>query len=174
MHLRLRDLRPDEQHTVQAVFDGLSPASRYRRFHGPVDRLTPRMRELLAAADGHDHVVIVAEEGRGRRRRPVGLARLVRTDPTTAEMAIEVVDAAQGHGIGRRLLTAIRLRAVEAGVRVLVADVLEDNEPMLHLLRASFTGIRATRDRGGWHLRCPVPTLDFEPADLHPALVRAA
>jgi GNAT superfamily N-acetyltransferase len=174
MHVRLRDLRPDEQQTVQAVFDGLSTGSRYRRFHGPVDRLTPGMREVLAAADGCDHVVIVAEAGRGRRRRPVGLARLVRTDSTTAELAMEVVDAAQGHGIGRRLLSAIRLRAIEIGVHVIVADVLEDNEPMLHLLRGSFTGIRTTRDRGGWHLRCPVPTLELEPADLYPALAEAA
>lgn len=174
MHVHVRDLRTDEQHTVQTVFDGLSPHSRYRRFHGPVHRLTPRMREVLASADGRDHVVVVAELGRGRRRRPVGLARLVRTDATRAELAIEVVDAAQGRGVGRRLLTAVRARALEVGIRVIVADVLEDNAPMLHLLRDVFAGVRATRDEEGWHLQCPVPTLEFEPADLHPALAGVA
>lgn len=174
MYVRLRDLRPDEQDTVQTVFDGLSPGSRHRRFHGPVTQLTPRMREVLAAADGHDHVVIVAEVGRGRHRRPVGLARLVRTDATTAELAIEVVDAVQGRGIGRRLLDAVRARALAVGVRVIVADVLEGNAPMLHLLRDVFSGVAATRDHEGWHLRCPVPTLEFEAADLHPALAGVA
>lgn len=174
MYVRLRDLRPDEQGTVQAVFDGLSPDSRHRRFHGPVKRLTPRMREVLASADGRDHVVIVAEAGRGRRRRPVGLARLVRTDTATAELAIEVVDAVQGRGVGRRLLAAVRARALQLGVRVIVADVLEDNAPMLHLLRDVFTGVAATQGHGAWHLRCPVPTLEFEPADLYPAMAGVA
>lgn len=174
MKVRLRDLEHDEQHTVQAVFDGLSSASRYRRFHGPVHRLTPRMREVLASADGRDHVVIVAEVGRGRRRRPVGLVRLVRTSETVAELAMEVVDAVQGRGVGRRLLAAAKARALQVGVRVVVADVLEGNEPMLHLLREVFTGIHAAREGTTWHLRCPVPTLAFEPADLHPALAGAA
>lgn len=72
IRVRLRDLRPGEHATVQAVFDGLSPASRQLRFHGPVERLSPRMLEHLSAVDGRDHVVVVAEAGRGRRRRPVG------------------------------------------------------------------------------------------------------
>ncbi len=174
MHVRLRDLRPDEQHTVQAVFDGLSPASRHRRFHAPVRHLTPRMRQGLADADGRDHVVIVAETGWVRRRRPVGLVRLVRTAPTVAELAIEVVDAAQGRGVGRRLLAAAKVRAVTLGLRVVVADVLEDNAPMLHLLREVFTGIDTSQHQDVLELRCPVPSLTFEPADLHPAVLQTA
>ena len=174
MRIRLRDLHFDEQATVQAVFDGLSTASRQRRFHGPVRQLTPRMREVLASADGRDHVVIVAEAGRGRRARPVGLVRLVRTDAITAELAIEVVDAVQGRGVGRRLLWAAKVRATQLGLRVVHADVLDDNAAMLHLLRDAFTGIDARRDGDRWALRCPVPSLAFEPADLLPTVPAAA
>lgn len=171
---RLRDLRPGEHATVQAVFDGLSPASRERRFHGPVRELTPRTLAALSAADGRDHVVVVAELGWGRRRRPVGLARLVRTGPASAELAVEVVDAAQGRGIGSRLVEATRLRAMELGHRVVEADVLEDNAPMLRLLRQHYSEVEAVRSRGVLHLRCPVPSPTFEVADLQPALATAA
>lgn len=171
---RLRDLRPGERATVQAVFDGLSTASRERRFHGPVRRLSPAMLDALSAADGQDHVVVVAELGWGRRRRPVGLARLVRTGADTAELAVEVVDAAQGRGVGRRLVEATRVRAMTLGYRIVEADVLEDNAPMLHLLREAYVGIDAFRSHGVWHLRCPVPSMGFEPADLHPLAVAAA
>lgn len=174
MRVRIHDLPPGDEQTVQRVFDGLSPRSRYRRFHGPVRHLTPRMRQGLADADGHDHVVLVAWAGRGRRRRPVGLVRLVRTGPVVAELAIEVVDAVQARGVGRRLLEAARVRAVTLGIRVVVADVLEDNGAMLHLLRSSFTGIDTSRDGDRLELRCPVPTLELEPADLHPAVLWAA
>lgn len=171
---RLRDLRPGERATVQAVFDGLSPASRERRFHGPRPTLSPAMLTALSAADDRDHVVLVAELGWGPRRRPVGLARLVRTGPDSAELAVEVVDAAQGRGVGRRLVEATRARAMALGYRVVEADVLEDNAAMLHLLREVYAGIEAFRSRGVWHLRCPVPSLAFEPADLYPAAVLAA
>lgn len=171
---RLRDLRPGERHTVQAVFDGLSPTSRARRFHGPVPTMTPRMLDVLSAVDGRDHVAMVAEVGRGRRRRPVGLARLVRTGPDTAEVALEVVDAAQGRGIGTRLLEATRVRAMALGYRTIEADVLDGNEPMLHLLRQVYPGMEAVRSHGVWHLRYRVPSPQFEPADLYAMVTTAA
>jgi RimJ/RimL family protein N-acetyltransferase len=171
---RLRDLRPGERTTVQAVFDGLSDASRERRFHGPVQTMTPRMLDALSAADGQDHVVVVAEVGWGPWRRPVGLARLVRTGHDTAELAVEVVDAAQGRGVGRRLVEITRARAMALGYRVVEADVLEENEAMLHLLRDAYVGIEAMRSRGVWHLRCPVPSTSFETADLYPLAVAVA
>jgi RimJ/RimL family protein N-acetyltransferase len=173
MTIRLRDLRPGEHATVQAVFDGLSTESRHRRFHGPVKQLTPGMLEAMSAVDGHDHVAVVAEAGRGRRRRPVGLARLVRTEPGRAELAVEVVDLAQGCGVGRRLVQEMKARATRMGLREVEADVLHGNEPMLHLLRDVFTGVTAVSVGNRWELRCPVPTLAWEAADLVPFLPAA-
>ncbi len=170
MIVRLRDLHPGEHEPVQAVFDGLSPGSRNRRFHGPVERLSPAMLDVMSAADAHDHVVIVAETGGWRRRRTLGLARLVRTGPVTAELAVEVVDVAQGQGVGRRLVAASKARAAALGLRWIEADVLDDNAPMLHLLRDVFSGIEASRVGDVWELRCPVPSSDLQLADVLPPL----
>lgn len=168
MYVRIRDLDPDDRDTVQAIFDGLSQVSRQRRFHGPVKRLSTRMLAHLARSDGRDHVVLVADLGRARRR-PVGLARLVRTAPHTAELAVEVVDAMQGRGIGRQLVLAARSRAMSLGLNTIEADVLVDNTPMLRLVRAAFSEVAAIRAGHTWQLRCRLPTGSLEIADVIPS-----
>jgi GNAT superfamily N-acetyltransferase len=136
-HTLLRDLRPDEGDLLDALMAGLSPRSRYLRFHSPVPALTTGMRRALLDVDGHDHVALLAESGDGA---PVGIARTIR-DPrrrTEAELAIAVVDAWHRRGVGRRLVTAVAERAMGTGVRRLTARVLPENTAALGLLRATF------------------------------------
>lgn len=83
------------------------------------------LRHLTDVAPGR-HVALVAEQDGA----PVGIVRWVREDETTAEIALEVVDAAHGRGVGRALLAAARASAVEAGIERLVAYVTADNRPV--------------------------------------------
>jgi GNAT superfamily N-acetyltransferase len=53
----------------------------------------------------------------------LGIGRVIRTGGG-AEVAFEVVDAWQGRGIGRRLLTALRHRAAALGYSQIVAVAL--------------------------------------------------
>jgi GNAT superfamily N-acetyltransferase len=139
--VRLRELGPGEEDVLDAVFAGLSPDSRYRRFHGGVPILSPSMRTLLADVDGDRHLAVVAFSG----AEPVGIARLIRAERKRADstigsglradLAVEVVDAWQGRGVGARLVRAVLARGAAAGVTTVVADVLTDNTPMLRLLR---------------------------------------
>ena len=48
----IRELGSGERAVVDSVFAGLSPYSRYLRFHSPVADLTPLTRTMLAAVDG--------------------------------------------------------------------------------------------------------------------------
>ena len=119
------------------MFTGLSPESRYLRFHAPIHGLTESLRGVLLDVDGRNHVALVAVSDRGEA---VGIARLVR-DPRRrdeAEVAFEVVDAWQGRGVGRRLLTGIVEAAGEVGVSRVHAWVLTRNLAALALLRAVF------------------------------------
>lgn len=168
MKPRIRPLAPGDRDTVRTVFDGLSAASRYRRFHGAVEALSDRMLDHLAAADGRDHLAVVAWVGRGRRARPVGLARLVRTSARTAELAVEVVDAAQGRGVGRRLVAWARATAPAHDLDVVVADVLVDNAPMRRLVASTFPGAQTTTDGHVVTYRCRVgdAAWTIEAADL--------
>jgi GNAT superfamily N-acetyltransferase len=153
----LRELGPGETDVLDAVFAGLSDHSRYLRFHGATPRMTGPVRRKLAAVDGRRHLAVAAF---GPDGEPVGIARLVSLGLRDAELAIEVVDAWQGHGIGRRLLTTIAARGREEHYTRLVAEVLTENTGMRVLLASVLPIIAAETDG-------PVTTLT---ADLRAGL----
>lgn len=146
MSVALRELGPGEVDVLDAVFAGLSETSRYRRFHGGVPRLSPGTRAALAAVDGRRHLAVAAFAG----DEPIGIARLVSMSGAPAgraELAVEVVDAWQGRGVGTRLVAAVLALGADAGFDEVVADVLSDNGPILRLL-AALLPERTTRTRG--------------------------
>lgn len=146
MSVTLRELGPGEVDVLDAVFAGLSETSRYRRFHGGVPRLSRGTRAALAAVDGRRHLAVAAFAG----GEPIGIARLVALTgarPGRAELAVEVVDAWQGRGVGTRLVAAVLALGADAGFDEVVADVLSDNGPILRLL-AALLPARTTRTHG--------------------------
>jgi RimJ/RimL family protein N-acetyltransferase len=133
----LRDLRADEAGLLDTVMSGLSPHSRYLRFHTPIRALTAGMRQALLDVDGRDHIALVAETDDGTA---VGVARTIRDrrHPDQAEIAVAVVDAWHGRGVGRRLVTAVAERARATGVRRITARVLPENTAAIGLFRSVF------------------------------------
>ena len=133
--LVVRPLEPTDREALLDGFERLSPTSRYMRFAGPKPRLTAADLRSLLDIDHRDREALVAYE-RGSRR-PVAVARYVRLalEPSVADVAITVVDAWQGRGVGARLLRLLARRAAEEGVALLRADVLRENRRALRLLR---------------------------------------
>src|SRR3954447_26306507 len=110
-----RALRPDDGALLEQVMDGMSPQSRYQRYHGPKPRLTSSDRRYLTNVDARDHLALVALAPEGA---PIAIVRAVRLqdDLRAAELGIEVVDAWQSQGIGTTLIARIARRAAGAGV----------------------------------------------------------
>jgi GNAT superfamily N-acetyltransferase len=135
--LRIRPLGPPDAELLDAVLAGMSPHSRYTRFHGPKPRLSSAERDYLAGTDGRDHLALVALAETGE---PLGIARSVRLPdrPAVAEIAAEVVDAWQHRGLGSRLLARLARQAAAVGVARFTASVL------------SSTGLAASLRRRGW------------------------
>jgi GNAT superfamily N-acetyltransferase len=123
--IRVRPLTTSDRDLIERVFDGLSPRSRFLRFLAPMPRLPRRTLDLLSAVDGTSHAAWVAMQG----AEPIGVVRWVRdrNDPRRAEIAIEVVDAHQGRGIGRRLADVAVAGAAELGIEQLTFDMDERN-----------------------------------------------
>ncbi len=155
--LRVRPMRPDDGGHLDEVFAGMSAHSRYQRFHAPVRVLSPAMRTALLGLDGRTHVAFVAEACDGDGWRAVGVSRFVRTAPGEAELAVEVVDAWQGRGVGRQLLAALAARAEELGYHTLDAEVLLDNQAVLALLQRTFPGARLEPCGTTGTVHCPLP-----------------
>jgi GNAT superfamily N-acetyltransferase len=132
--LTVRPLEPGEAGPVLDVFDGLSTRSRHSRFLAPKPRLTGSDLRQLTAVDPLHHVALVALSPHDGRT--VGIARFVRDDddPGAAEVAVAVVDAWQGQGVGSRLAADLAIRALEVGITRFNALMLPENEAAARLM----------------------------------------
>ncbi|HXV94750.1 MAG TPA: GNAT family N-acetyltransferase [Pseudonocardia sp.] len=169
--LLIRPLGRDDGAAVDAVFAGLSARSRFLRFHTPVPRLTRSIRDALLDVDGRRHAALVAELPSRDGMRPIGIARLIGTGATAAETAVAVVDAWQGHGVGRRLLEALGALALDLGYTELHGLALPENDRVIRLLERVFPGSTRRWDDGAVRVRCPLGDPEVTHDDLLTALV---
>jgi GNAT superfamily N-acetyltransferase len=160
--VRIRELGPADGDVVDVVFAGLSPRSRYLRFHGPVGELSAATRRSLTALDGRTHVALAAFA----QGRPIGIVRVMELGDGCGELAVEVVDRWQGSGVGTQLLRAARDRAAELGYRELVGEMLAVNGAVHKALSRVFVITRVRRD--GLELTVTM-SVDGEPAPASPA-----
>jgi GNAT superfamily N-acetyltransferase len=129
----VRPLANGDTATVAALFDGLSPASRERRYHAAKPRLTSGELTLLAQVGPDSHVLVAHVDG---DPLPAGMARLVRdaSDRTAGELAFEVADRYQGQGIGKLLAELLLADGRAAGIQRVEAWVQTSNRAALDLL----------------------------------------
>jgi RimJ/RimL family protein N-acetyltransferase len=145
--IAVRALVPEDRALVADAFERLSERSRFLRFFSPMPRLPERTLDFLLGVDHCDHVALIAlHDGRA-----AAVARFVRDhdDRATADLAITVVDAYQGRGLGRALVGALCDAAAARGVRRLTMDVHPDNRVMQALARS--LGVRLAFRDGALH-----------------------
>ena len=147
----VRPAVPADRVLLVDAFGRLSPESRYRRFFAPLQVIPEHLLDYLTAIDYVDHFAWAALAGGADPDGSpigVGVSRYVRLDdPEAAEMAVTVVDDWQGRGLGRILLDALVLEALENGITRFEGDVLSENRPMQELLRR--TGARFRPEGSG-------------------------
>lgn len=158
----LRTVQPQDAAALRDGFARLGPVSRYERFLVPTPRLSDAMIDYLTQVDHHDHEAVVALDP--DTRTGIGVARFVRLRgrPDAAEVAVTVVDAWQGRGVGTLLLDRLAARAREEGIARFWALLLADNDDMLDLL-ARLGPVRVLDHARG--------TVEIE-TELHTAAVR--
>ena len=130
----IRSLLNGDTATVASLFERLGPDSRTRRYLAAKPRLTPGELAFLAEVGPDSHVLVAHVDG---DPLPAGIARLVRlaSDRTAGELAFEVADRYQGHGVGKLLVQVLLADARAAGIRRVEAWVQTSNSPALGLLR---------------------------------------
>ena len=132
--LIVRTIRPNDTAALIRMHERLSTDSIYRRYFGA--------RPVLSGKDAHRFTHLL-EVGRGALVAETAAGELVAVSryegsatSDAAEIAAIVQDTYQGHGLGRTMLAGLVELARSAGLKYLVADVLEENRPMLGLLRS--------------------------------------
>lgn len=130
----VRPIHPQDETLVQSFVRGLSPRSRYFRFHNAIRELDPRMLHAATHVDYRRHLALIAEWFDGEAEVEIGAARyFVRKDGQTAEFAIAVADAWQRQGLARHLLDRLMTIAAQRGLQRFEGDVLEENQGMIGL-----------------------------------------
>jgi GNAT superfamily N-acetyltransferase len=127
------------------MFARCSADTRYARFHGPLRALPGRyLAEALSGNPAlHDALVVQTSEdlvALGSARRLEGPGR------PAVEIGLLVEDAAQGRGLGTRLLLTLAARARSRGVAFLQCDVLAANRRLIDTVRRTLGPMTACSD----------------------------
>ena len=133
--VHVRPVRAEDATAVRAFFERLSPKSITLRFFSSFPDLDRAVR-WATEVDQHRYGLIATSSADGRVVAHAGWER--EPDQTErAEVAFAIADAMQLKGLGTVLLGQLIEAADQAGVAVLSAEVLPQNQHMLHLFRDS-------------------------------------
>ena len=123
----IRPIEPQDRERLNEGFKSASPESIFMRFLAPYDRLTSRQLDYLTEVDHVRHEALIAVDP--ETGLSFGTARYIRSDddPESAEFAVGVGDQWMRIGLGTALLSALILRARQAGVTRLTGLVHPEN-----------------------------------------------
>ncbi len=112
----IRPIGPADRERLKEGFESASAESVFLRFLFPQPRLSSGQLEYLTAVDHVRHEALIAVDP--ETGQSFGTARYVRSDddPETAEFAVGVGDRWMRIGLGTALLSALLVRAREAGI----------------------------------------------------------
>jgi acyl-CoA synthetase (NDP forming)/GNAT superfamily N-acetyltransferase len=137
MTLRLQTPTPADYDEIKAFYDGLSPDSRYLRFHG--FGRTDIIARADSQASGVDRLALIARHD----GRVVAAACYVGLrEPGVAEVAFAVADDDQRRGIAMRMLEQLAAIAADRGIERFDALVMTSNRPMLRVFEHGGFAVR--------------------------------
>ncbi len=141
--LRLQAPTPADLDDIKAFYDGLSPESRYLRFHG--FGRTDAVARAEAEATGADRLALISRHD-GRVVAVASYAGL--REPGVAEVAFAVADDDRRRGIGTRMLEQLAEIAADRGIHRFDAQVMANNGPMLGVFEHAGFSVRRRGSSG--------------------------
>ena len=152
----IRGLEPDDHGALRAMFDRLSPDSKYRRFLSPAASFDVALRNVLDLDYVHRDAIVASLHG---EIIGLGECHAFRRSPTDVEVAVTVDDAFHRRGIGSELLDLMIARAAFHGATNVHASVLAENRPMLAMLYKIAPNAHKELDRGVVDLVFPLQAI---------------
>ncbi|KAA0006682.1 MAG: GNAT family N-acetyltransferase [Thermoplasmata archaeon] len=138
LEVLLRPIKPEDEDMMLELFNTFSERTIRFRFFIPLREMSREDVKRYCNIDYRNEMAIVAEiKENGRKRRLVGVARLIRDreDRDKAEFAVVVGDPWQNRGLGRKLTEYIIWVAKDMGIKELYSRVMKDNIVSLRLSR---------------------------------------
>jgi acetyltransferase len=147
-------IRPIQKEDKQRLIDGLtkmSPESIHHRFLGFKKGFSEKELKHLTEVDGHNHFAIaVGVLTKENSLEGVGIGRyhINDNDPTTAEVAITIIDEYQGNGLGTKIMEHLIKIALENKITTFEGILETTNDSMIHLIK-KLKGFKTIRTEDG-------------------------
>ena len=152
--VKVRPLKPDDEHRLLEFFRSLSEESRWLRFFSIVkDKLLAAEAHREAAVDFVRTFGLIALTG--GEERVIGHALYSAIGEDHADAAFAVADDYQGRGLGTMLVGQLAQIAAANGIQVFEADVLASNHKMIGVFRRSGFPIKVSVSTGQLHVTFP-------------------
>jgi RimJ/RimL family protein N-acetyltransferase len=153
---RLRLARPSDVPRVRGFLEALSPETRRLRFFTPMPSISESTVRHFTFYDPRERLVVAALGSVHGREEIVGLADVSLHETGLGELGIVVSDAFQHKGVGRLLIEAAASLSLRRGATHLKAECLDENTPMLKLMRGlGTTMVEAGQGHVVAHTRLP-------------------
>jgi RimJ/RimL family protein N-acetyltransferase len=136
LEIFLRPVKISDEPLLKDFFYDLSDDSMYRRFISERKDMPHERLQEFVVIDYTQSMATLAVVQHGHKEVIVGLGQYwVNESDHTAEVAFAVRDTFQNKGIGAELLSYLTYLAKRQGLFGFTAEVLMENQPMLHLCR---------------------------------------
>ena len=153
----IRPICNADKYSVLAMFNRLTPETRFLRYHYVKSILTDAELNYFCNVDYHDTFGLVAEMKRGSSIEIVGVGRYNRLPQgNIAEIAFVVEDKEQGNGIGTNLMEILSEVASERGIDTFIAELLNENTVMMDILRKHDPKLAREIDGSSHHITLSV------------------
>ena len=154
LEIFLRPAKISDEPLLKEFVHSLSDQSLYKRF---ISRRTDMPHEFLqkfVIIDYAEKMAIFAVIGHAQKEEIIGVGRYYIDKKThTAEASFVVKDNFQKRGIGTELLKYLTYLAQKQGLLGFTADVLVDNQPMLHVFQKMGFDIQKSISAGVFELK---------------------
>lgn len=150
-----RPVKISDEPLLKDFFYSLSDKSMYRRFISTRQDMPHERLQEYVAIDYTKEIAILAVVQDGEKEDIAGLGQYTIDEAAhTADIAFVVKDEYQNKGIGTELLAYLTQLAKRQGLLGFTAEVLVENQPMLHLFE-KLLDVKKTVDSGVWDLDMP-------------------
>lgn len=150
----LRPVRISDEPLLKDFFYSLSDQSIYRRFISARKDMPHERLQEFVVIDYTAEIVILAVLPDGEREVVVGVGQYgIDVQNHTAEVALVVRDDHQNQGVGTEILSYLTYLARREGLLGFTAEVLIENQAMMHLFEQAGFSIEKRRGTGVYEVR---------------------
>lgn len=132
----IRPIRPEDAKLQQSFIRQLSEKSRYFRFMGALQELTPEMLQRTTQIDYDREMALVAITQSNTQDTIIGITQYITNlDSLSCEFALVIADPWQNKGLGSHLMTCLIETAKVKGLKTMEGSIMATNTEMLAFVK---------------------------------------